>query len=67
LRTAVGPAACNIEISPDGTQWFVWNRFAIAVAVGDVDVGFCAYIPAGWRMRRTGANFVKSNLFKIRL
>jgi hypothetical protein len=67
LNTNLGPASCNIEISPDGVSWFVWNRFAVSVALGDISVGFCAYIPAGWRMRRVGANFTKSNLFKIRL
>jgi len=67
LNTGLGPASAQVEISPDGTTWYVWNRFAVAAALGDVSVGFCAYIPAGWRMRRVGSNFTKSNLFKIRL
>jgi hypothetical protein len=67
LNTALGPASCQVEVSPDGVNWYVIWRANMPAGLGDIAQSFCLYIPAGWRMRRVGSNFTKSNLFKIRL
>jgi hypothetical protein len=67
LNTALGPASCQVEVSPDGVTWYVIWRANMPPGLGDISQSFMVYIPAGWRMQRVGANFTKSNLFKIRL
>jgi hypothetical protein len=67
LNTALGPASCQVEVSPDGVTWYVIWRANMPAGLGNISQSFCVYIPAGWRMQRVGSAFTKSNLFKIRL
>jgi len=67
LQTSTGASSCQVEISPDGTNYYVVWRAAILTAIGNVDTGFNIYVPAGWYVRISLTNAQITGLYKIRL